>query len=162
MALSEIKRQKTLSKLPSLHEAHPNQIRQWKKKVIDELPHLFSLKRKKADRDQETLIDELYKQIGELKVKLDWLKKNLLLSVEIKRSWIDPDHPHISISRQCELVGLPRSGYYYQSKGETRCNVSLMNMINTDFRATLPPNEFHPKKNLWIQGTSPFLKAFSS
>ena len=75
VALNAIKGEKTLSELASLHEVHPNQIRQWKKKVMDELPHLFSRKREKTDRDQEALIDELYKQIGQLKVELDWLKK---------------------------------------------------------------------------------------
>ncbi len=75
VALNAIKGEKTLSELASLHEVHPNQIRQWKKKVMDELPNLFSCKREKADQDQEALIDELYKQIGQLKVELDWLKK---------------------------------------------------------------------------------------
>jgi len=32
-----------------------------------------------------------------------------------KRKLIEPNHPEISISRQCELVGLSRSGYYYHS-----------------------------------------------
>ena len=77
VALNAIKGEKTLSELASLHEVHPNQIRQWKKKVMDELPHLFSRKREKTDRDQEALIDELYKQIGQLKVELDWLKKKI-------------------------------------------------------------------------------------
>ena len=30
---------------------------------------------KKKDKDTEELISELYRQIGQLKVELDWLKK---------------------------------------------------------------------------------------
>ncbi len=41
-----------------------------------------------------------------MKVELDWLKKKLVLPVEDKRRMIEPMHPKISISRQCELIGL--------------------------------------------------------
>jgi hypothetical protein len=36
---------------------------------------LFADRRKKKELDQEELIQELYRQIGQLKVDLDWLKK---------------------------------------------------------------------------------------
>ena len=39
-------------------------------------PDLFTDRRKRKDKDSEDLIDELYRQIGQLKVELDWLKKN--------------------------------------------------------------------------------------
>jgi len=39
------------------------------------LPDLFTDRRKKRDKDQEELISELYRQIGQMKVELDWLKK---------------------------------------------------------------------------------------
>jgi len=54
---------------------HANQIGQWRKLVLKELPNLFSVRRRKQDRDQEDLVSELYRQIGQLKVELDWLKK---------------------------------------------------------------------------------------
>lgn len=31
-----------------------------------------------------------------------------------KRRLIDPDHPRIPVARQCELLGLNRSGWYYR------------------------------------------------
>jgi hypothetical protein len=36
---------------------------------------VFADRRKKKELDQEELIQELYRQIGQLKVDLDWLKK---------------------------------------------------------------------------------------
>jgi transposase len=36
---------------------------------------LFTDKRKSRDQDREELIQELYRQIGQMKVDLDWLKK---------------------------------------------------------------------------------------
>ena len=50
--------------------------------------------------------------------ELDWLKKKLrglAWSVEPKRAQIEIDHPQISLARQCELLGLARSSFYYQS-----------------------------------------------
>jgi putative transposase len=48
-------------------------------------------------------------QIGQLKVELDWVKKNQDLSVDKARRCIDPFSEEISIARQCELLGLNRS-----------------------------------------------------
>ena len=64
---------------------HANQISKWKREALKGLPDLFSNKRRKVDRYAEELQAELYQQIGQLKVELDWLKKNLVLSVEEKR-----------------------------------------------------------------------------
>jgi putative transposase len=46
-------------------------------------------------------------------VEWNWLKKKLALPPETKRVLIEPAHPQLSIARQCDLVGLPRSTYYY-------------------------------------------------
>jgi hypothetical protein len=54
---------------------HANQIRQRRKQLFEELPRLFSDRRAKREKDDEALREELYRQIGQLKVELDWLKK---------------------------------------------------------------------------------------
>jgi putative transposase len=75
VALESVKGEKTLAQLSSEFGVHANQIGQWRKKLLKELPTLFSDRRTKRDRDQEDLVSELYRQIGQLKVELDWLKK---------------------------------------------------------------------------------------
>lgn len=75
VALEAIKGERTLAQLASQYGVHPNQIGQWKKRLLKELPEVFSGRRKKADQDGEVLEAELYRQIGQLKVELDWLKK---------------------------------------------------------------------------------------
>jgi putative transposase len=75
VALEAIKGEKTLSQISSHYQIHVNQIRQWKQRVLQELPGLFSRKREKSETEAEELKDELYRQIGQLKVELDWLKK---------------------------------------------------------------------------------------
>jgi putative transposase len=49
---------------------------------------------------------------------------------------IESDHPHISIARQCDLVGLPRSSYYYSSEGETAENLHLMRLLDEQYTRT--------------------------
>ena len=80
VALEALKGEKTLAQLSSEFGVHANQIRQWRKQLINELPNLFSDRRQKRDKEQDDLISELYRQIGQLKVEVDWLKKNLKCS----------------------------------------------------------------------------------
>jgi len=49
---------------------------------------------------------------------------------------IEPDHAHIGIARQCELLGLPRSTYYYASQGESGENLQLMRLLDEQYTQT--------------------------
>ena len=75
VALEAIKEQKTSAELASQYQVHPGQIRNWKALATKGLIDLFTDKRKSRDQDREELIQELYRQIGQMKVDLDWLKK---------------------------------------------------------------------------------------
>lgn len=75
VALEAVKGEKTIAELSSEFGVHGNQIRHWKKRLLKELPSIFSDKRKKAEKDSEQLESELFRHIGQLKVELDWLKK---------------------------------------------------------------------------------------
>jgi len=75
VALEAIKGEKTLTQLSSEFGVHPNQIGQWRKQVLKSLPDLFSNPHHKENKEQEDLTSELYRQIGQLKVEMDWLKK---------------------------------------------------------------------------------------
>jgi transposase InsO family protein len=58
------------------------------------------------------------------------------MSIERRRQMIDPDHPELSFVRQCELVSISRSGFYYQPAGETPLNLELMRLIDRQFLET--------------------------
>lgn len=75
VALEAIRGEKTVSELASLYEVHPNQISRWKSQVMAALPDIFSSQRQREKRDWSEREEELYKQIGQMKVELDWLKK---------------------------------------------------------------------------------------
>ena len=75
VALAAAKGDKTIAELASQYEVHPSQIAKWKKQLLESLPEIFSCRRPKEQQDQEALTAQLYQQIGQLKVELDWLKK---------------------------------------------------------------------------------------
>ncbi len=75
IALEAVKGEKTIAQLASEYGVHPNQIGQWKKKLLNELPALFSGNGSRQEEDRDELEAELYRQIGQLKVELEWLKK---------------------------------------------------------------------------------------
>ena len=64
-----------MAELSSKFEVHRCLIQRWKNEAIAGLPQLFSEKHGKKEKKDEELIYELYKQIGQLKVENDWLKK---------------------------------------------------------------------------------------
>ena len=49
---------------------------------------------------------------------------------------IGPEHPRLSIVRQCELVSISRSGFYHRPAGKTALNLDLMRLIDEQFLET--------------------------
>ena len=46
---------------------------------------------------------------------------------------IEPEHPSLSVRRQCALLGLARSGLYYEPRGESAENLGLMRLIDQTY-----------------------------
>lgn len=49
---------------------------------------------------------------------------------------IEPDYEAISINRQCELLGISRSGYYYEPVGESALNLEIMGLLDKQYTLT--------------------------
>jgi transposase-like protein len=78
VALEAVRGERTISEIASTHGVHPNQVTQWKKQVEGEASALFADKRQRdasAAAEQLAVQDRLYRQIGELTMEVDWLKK---------------------------------------------------------------------------------------
>jgi transposase len=80
VAVEAIKEQLTLSELAQKYELHPNQIALWKKEFLENAESVFERDKKQAEEldKLKNKQEELYTEIGRLKIESDWLKKKLL------------------------------------------------------------------------------------
>ncbi len=74
VALAAARGDKTTAELAAKFGVHASQVTAWKKQLLAGLPELFADGR---NRQEETSADEqeLYEQIGRLKMEVEWLKK---------------------------------------------------------------------------------------
>ncbi len=80
VVLELLKGEEMLTAICSKYSIHPTQARRWKEKALESLQSDFngadnSVVKELAETKE--LNDELYRQIGQLKVELDWLKKKV-------------------------------------------------------------------------------------
>jgi len=65
---------------------------------------------------------------------LIFLKKNLNYSVNQKRACVNPQHPEMSVRKQCALLDLASSSYYHQRLEEAdELTLTLMNLIDEEY-----------------------------
>ena len=75
VALAAVRGDKTISELASQHAVHGNLVSQWKRKLLANIELVFTEADDGQREDREALLNDLYQQIGRLKVELEWLKK---------------------------------------------------------------------------------------
>jgi transposase-like protein len=78
VAIAALREQETVAQLSSRYSIHSTQIHQWKRLLLDGAESLFGTvgRPRKGDSD-EVSVDELYEQIGRLKMELERLKKKV-------------------------------------------------------------------------------------
>lgn len=77
VAQEMIKEEDKVSSICSKFSIHPSQAHKWKKQALEGMKFIFQDKPTTELKKKDELIEELYKQIGQLKVELDWLKKKV-------------------------------------------------------------------------------------
>lgn len=78
IVLGVLKEEKTMNEIASDHGIHVNQIRQWRKSFLEQMPSVFTKENKKMDQmqaDYEKQIENLYAEVGSLTTQLSWLLK---------------------------------------------------------------------------------------
>ena len=75
IAIEAIKGELTAAQISSKYGVNSGQISTWKKQLLEGAVDIFSGKQAKRDKHKDELVDDLYKQIGQLSVERDWLKK---------------------------------------------------------------------------------------
>jgi transposase-like protein len=75
IALEAIKGFTSINDIAKEYKVHPNQISNWKKQLLENLPGVFDNQRGPKTDGSSDLVDQLYRQIGKLQVEVEWLKK---------------------------------------------------------------------------------------
>jgi transposase len=76
VALEAIKNQKTLAELSQQFEVHSVTISKWKTEFLENMSIIFENGHDKKDNQDSPEREQLYAQIGQLKVENDFLKKS--------------------------------------------------------------------------------------
>lgn len=73
-----LKNEKTLSELAAEYEVQTSQLQTWKSEALDKMHQIFtkdSDELEKVQKKHDSEVDELTRQIGQLTVEVNWLKK---------------------------------------------------------------------------------------
>ena len=77
VAIEAIEGQRTISEIAQQYGVHPNLVSSWKRQAIELMPELFTPQAAGVPSESDDEKQELYRQIGQMKVEMDFLKKTL-------------------------------------------------------------------------------------
>jgi transposase-like protein len=77
VGLEALKEIQPVHVIAAKHQVHPTQVNQWKKEVAERLPEVFTKQADANAAEAKAREQELYAEIGKLKMQLEWLKKKL-------------------------------------------------------------------------------------
>lgn len=76
VALAALKNEETTAELAQRFGIHPTMIAEWKRSLVEGASEIFDKKQKSKKKD-DAKVDELHRQIGQLKVENDFLSRKL-------------------------------------------------------------------------------------
>jgi len=128
VAMAALSGEKTLAELSAEFGVHPTMISNWKQELVKRAGELFARGNKApAVEEAQKVIDDLHRKIGQLQVECDFLAG----SAE-RRAMIAPE-AGLSVSRQCALLGIARSSFYYRPRPESAEELELLKRLDRMF-----------------------------
>jgi len=65
----------TVAEIASKYEIHPNLVQNWKRELVEGATGIFDKKRGRKKASDMNDPDNMLRQIGQLQIEIDWLKK---------------------------------------------------------------------------------------
>lgn len=129
----------TIAQIASKYEISAKSLIDWKKQFLDNASLAFDVSgatRAYKDEIEELKVenDALAKKLGRTTIERDFLEKKLESSVSLnnRKDMVGTEH-NISIARQCELLSVVRSSFYYEPKPTSDYNFALRLQIDKVF-----------------------------
>lgn len=76
VALDAIKGEMTINQITTKYGIHSTQIVRWKQQALEAIKRSFCARGNLVEKSEQLLVEQLYKQIGQMKVEIDFLKKS--------------------------------------------------------------------------------------
>ena len=74
VALEALRGELTVAEIAGKYQIHPNQVQQWKKKLMEGASDIFQSKAERKETKPSTTEDDLMKKIGRLEIENDFLR----------------------------------------------------------------------------------------
>ncbi len=151
VVLELLKEEESAASIASRYGVTVQTLNQWKKRFLDNASLAFDVgeatkeyrqKIEKLEREN----DSLAKTLGKTTIERDWAVGKLKsLDSSSKRRLVDSKLTNLSMTRQCRLLGLSRSSFYYRSRGVNAFDLNLMRRIDEIYteRSTLGYRMIH-------------------
>ncbi len=130
--MEAISGRKMIQEIAADHAIHPIQVSQWVRQLLDGASELFPEgNRARTRKSFRPRRQSCSSRSASCRWSWSGSKKNLSSSdAHELRKLFDHDHPELSVSRQCGLLGLPRSTLYYRPVPVRQSTLQIMARID--------------------------------
>lgn len=136
IVLELLKEEETAAQLATKYKVSTQTLGNWKKQFLENAFLAFepakTLKEQKAELSKlQYENDELAKKLGKTTIERDWLEKKLKsLDLSDRKDLVDSRLETLSVTRQCALLHVSRSAYYYKPAPMSETDLKILHAID--------------------------------
>lgn len=136
IVLELLREESTVAQLASKYKVSAQTLNNWKRQFLSNASLAFEPAKalqeyKEHIQSKDKEIEELQKQLGKSVIEKEWLAKKLKsLDLSSKKSLVNSKLSTLSLTRQCALLGISRSAYYYTPSPMSAQALAIMHSID--------------------------------